>query len=261
LSDIAAMGGIPREAFVSIAVPENCELDYLEELYRGIKALAAAHNVNILGGDTTRAPKDLVINICVMGSVAPSDILTRDKAKNGDRIYCSGFLGHSRAGLHLLKNNQYKNNNLFQTLIDAHKRPTPQIGVGRFLAKYPDVKTAIDISDGLGADLSHICKASKLGARLYENSLPISDHLKEFCARFGFDPQEYALKGGEDYVLVFTIAPEKAKSLEDAYCQKFGVTPHLIGEIVATPGIEMTQPDGCTKPIESAGWDHFKVDA
>ncbi|MGD8952324.1 MAG: AIR synthase related protein, partial [Desulfobacterales bacterium] len=102
LSDIAAMGGTARNAFVSIAVPQEVSLDFLDELYRGMKSLAAEHEINILGGDTTGSSADLVINVVVTGTVAESDVLFRDKARIGDVIFSSGCLGDSRAGLHLV---------------------------------------------------------------------------------------------------------------------------------------------------------------
>ena len=104
LSDIAAMGGIAREAFISIAIPSDCELDFLEDIYKGMRHLAARHQVNLLGGDTTGSKADLVINLAVVGSVCADRMLTRRAARPGDRVFCTGYLGDSRAGLYLILN-------------------------------------------------------------------------------------------------------------------------------------------------------------
>ncbi|MBW2133588.1 MAG: thiamine-phosphate kinase, partial [Deltaproteobacteria bacterium] len=159
LSDIAAMGGTPREAFVSIGIPKDFTVEYLDALYQGMKHLAAEHRVNILGGDTTGSKTDLIINIMVVGTAPPEEILYRHGARPGDVILSTGFLGDSRAGLHLILEGIPLASPHLKDLVLSHLKPYPYVREGRFLARHGGVRSAIDVSDGLSSDLSHILKA------------------------------------------------------------------------------------------------------
>ena len=259
LSDIAAMGGTAKEAFVSIAIPDDCHLDYLEAIYSGIKDLAAGFDVNVLGGDTTRSKVDLIINIVVQGIVSKEELLCRDAARTGDVIFSTGFLGDSKAGLHLILNEIDADTETLAALLKAHRVPEPHLREGRFLARQPGVHAAIDTSDGLSSDLGHIVEESRVGARLFADKIPISQNLKDFCTRFDFDPIDYALSGGEDYTLLCTIAPEYADKIVNAFEKEFRRPLFAIGEITAKKQIELVYPDGETKPLTPTGWDHFKA--
>jgi thiamine-monophosphate kinase len=259
LSDIAAMGGIAREAFVSLAIPEDCQLDYLEEIYNGIKSLAARFEVNVLGGDTTGSRIDLIINIVVQGIVTKEELLCRDAARPGDIIFCTGFLGDSRAGLHLILNKIAADTAALKSLLKAHRVPKPHLREGRFLARQPGVHAAIDTSDGLSSDLGHIVEESRVGARLFADKIPVSKALQDFCSRFGFDPIDYALAGGEDYNLLCTTAPQSANQIASAFEKRFKRPLFKIGEITAEKQIALVYPDAKTKLISATGWDHFKT--
>jgi thiamine-monophosphate kinase len=259
LSDIAAMGGTAREAFVSIAIPNDCQLDYLEAVYSGIKDLATEFDVNVLGGDTTRSKKDLIINIVVQGIVSKEELLCRDAARPGDVIFSTGFLGDSKAGLHLILNQIDAGTEPLAALLKAHLVPQPHLRQGRFLARQPGVHAAIDTSDGLSSDLAHIAEESRVGARLYAEKIPISANLKDFCTRFAFDPIDYALSGGEDYTLLCTIAPQNADKIANDFEKEFKRPLFAIGKITAKKQIEVVYPDGETKPLTPTGWDHFKA--
>ena len=259
LSDIAAMGGNAREAFISIAIPENCPLEYLEALYDGIKSLAARFDVNILGGDTTSSKEDLIINIVVQGTVDRAQMLCRDAACPGDIIVSSGYLGNSKAGLHLILNNIPADTEDFQALYRAHALPEPHLDEGRFLASQPGTHAGIDCSDGLSSDLGHIAEESQVGATLYSDKIPVSEALIKFCSEFNFDPVEYALSGGEDYTLLCTIAPEAVKETAAKFQAEFKKPLFLIGEITENKELTVTYPDGSSKAIVPTGWNHFKV--
>ena len=259
LSDIAAMGGNAREAFISIAIPQNCPLEYLEALYDGMKSLAARFNVNILGGDTTRSKDDLIINITVHGTVDHAQMLCRDAARPGDIIVSSGYLGDSRAGLHLILNNIPTDTEDLQALSRAHVLPEPHLHEGRFLASQPGTHAGIDTSDGLSSDLAHITGESQVGATLYSDKIPVSESLLKFCSRYDFDPVEYALSGGEDYTLLCTIAPESANETAAKFQAEFKKPLFLIGEINDSNHLEIIYPDGSSKPITPTGWNHFKT--
>jgi thiamine-monophosphate kinase len=261
LSDIAAMGGIAREAFVSIAIPENCELGYLDDIFLGMKALAAQYAVNILGGDTTGSFTDLIINIAVYGEVPETELLRRDAARAGDVVFTTGCLGDSRAGLHLILDRTPADTPELEALRTAHLRPEPHLREGRLLASIGGVRAAIDVSDGLSSDLAHIVEESRVGARLFADRLPVSDALRHYCARFGKSAIEYALSGGEDYVLLATVAAERADDLAGRFAAELGRPLHRIGTITADGGMELVDADGSVRPLSPAGWDHFKGDA
>ncbi|UCG06532.1 MAG: thiamine-phosphate kinase [Desulfobacterales bacterium] len=258
LSDIAAMGGTAREAFISIAIPQDCPLDYLEDIYAGMKHLAAKFDVNILGGDTTGSPIDLIINIVVYGTVAEKEMLCRDAAQLGDIICSTGYLGESKAGLHFIINKISADSDEDKQLLKAHLLPEPHLREGRFLAQQSGVHAAIDTSDGLGSDLGHIVEESKVGARIIADKIPISKNLKKFCTRFDVDPVRYALSGGEDYTLVCTIAPEKTAKVASGFQKKFSRPLFQIGEITDTHRMELIWPDGRMSAFSPSGWDHFK---
>ena len=260
LSDIAAMGGEAREAFVSIAIPEDCPLEYLEAVYGGMKDLAAEFKVNILGGDTTGSKTDLIINVVVQGLVAREEMLCRDAARPGEIIFSTGYLGDSRAGLHLILHDIPADSAELQNLLRAHLRPEPQLREGRFLAQRPAVRAAIDTSDGLSSDLGHIAEESSVGAVIYAEHIPVSRDLNIFCERFNFDPVEYALAGGEDYTLLCTASPEAADTIADDFQKAFKRPLFRIGEITAEKKMEIIFPDGSSKPIARTGWNHFKAE-
>jgi thiamine-monophosphate kinase len=259
LSDIAAMGGTAREAFISIAIPDDCGLDYLEAIYNGIKDLAARFDVNVLGGDTTRSKVDLIINIVVQGTVLKEELLCRDAARPGDVIVSTGFLGDSRAGLHLILNKIDADTETLDALLKAHLVPEPHLHEGRFLARQSGVNAAIDTSDGLSSDLAHIVEESRVGARLVADKIPISHNLEDFCVRFDFSPLEFALAGGEDYTLLCTVSPHAADKIAATFQKEFRRPLFPIGEIIDEKKIELVYPDGKTKPLSPMGWDHFKA--
>jgi thiamine-monophosphate kinase len=258
LSDIAAMGGTAREAFVSIAIPDGCELGYLEDIFAGMKELARKHAVNILGGDTTYSRSDLVINVAVYGVVAENEMLTRSAARPGDVVFCTGFLGDSRAGLHLILESAPADAPELHALLATHRRPEPHLAEGRLLASAPGVRAAIDVSDGLSSDLGHIVEESRVGARVCAAKLPISDNLIYFCRRFGRSPVDYALSGGEDYTLLLTAAADRADAIAHAFQAAFGRPLAAIGEITDTGRMELVGAAGGITPIAPTGWDHFK---
>lgn len=258
LSDIAAMGGIAREAFISIAIPVDCDLGFLEDLYKGLRHMAGRFDVNLLGGDTTNSKTDLVINVGLVGSVPAHQMLTRSAAKPGDRIFSTGFIGDSRAGLHLVLNEIDPVTDDHRALFNAHIRPYPFLAEGRYLAEQPGLHAAIDVSDGLSSDLMHILSASQVGAKLWRERIPISPPLKRFCGQFSFDAVDYALTGGEDYTLMVTMAKDQAKTVQKSYETHFGKPLFEIGEITDSGRMELVDSKGIAAPIAAKGWNHFK---
>ena len=257
LSDIAAMGGTPREAFVSTAIPEGCPVEYLDELYDGMKRLAARCDVNILGGDTTASVADLILNVTVIGHVRRGEVLYRSGAKPGDAVCVTGPVGDSRAGLHFVLRGVEPPDAAMRRLFDAHILPRPHLEEGRFLAATGAATAALDVSDGLSSDLVHIVEESRVGIRVHAVLIPISPELREFCARFGKDPVRFALSGGEDYVLAVTVAAGRFDEVARGFAARFGRQLYRIGEATDAGGLELVMPDGTLEAVGATGWDHF----
>jgi thiamine-monophosphate kinase len=248
LSDIAAMGGLPRYALVSLALPPQTELDDVTALYTGMLKLAKQYGVTIVGGDISNAPL-VVISITVLGSSPQKRLLTRASAKPGEIIAVTGHLGAAAAGLEILTKKLKFEPKATARFKQAFFHPTPRIAEGQLLVEQ-GVKTAIDISDGLVADLNQICKASKVGARIDANRVPVEPMVK---AAFGERALELALTGGEDYELVFT-----AKAEVIARIKKAAPCPiSAIGEITAGQGVTVVDRRGKPLDIGRAGWEHF----
>jgi len=254
LSDIAAMGGVPQYALVSLTLLENTEVADVESLYQGMLEIAQQFEVAIIGGDTNCAPL-VSITITVLGKAKDQrgQILTRSAAKPGDKIAVTGYLGAAAAGLEMLTNELQFDSETTAQLRDAFLRPYPRVAEGQLLVER-GVKTAIDISDGLISDLNHICESSQVGARVEIDRVPIFPVVK---ANFGKRALELALSGGEDYELLFTAsAGVIAEVRETASCP---IT--VIGEIVAEKIGKVTLVDSMGKPfpLRKIGWEHFKA--
>ncbi len=252
LSDIAAMGGIPRHALVSLALPGNTELDGVLKLYEGILELAAEYEVAIIGGDTTESPIP-VISITVLGVTSGNNIrpLTRSSARPGDKIAVTGYLGAAAAGLKILKQNISITAKVSETLKKAFLKPQPRIAEGILLSEC-GIETAIDISDGLVADLGHILRQSGVGARVDTTKLPIHPMVKE---SFPDEALGLALSGGEDYELLFCGSDKAIKSVTE----KAACPVSIIGEITDNNKCQPMLLDKYGKPYETSetGWEHF----
>jgi len=252
LSDIAAMGSIPRYALVSLALPDYTEVDDVTALYKGMIELAQEFGVAIIGGDTSSAPL-VAITITILGNAKNGDkhILTRSAAEPGEKVAVTGELGAAAAGLEMLNKQLQFNPEATTCLKNAYLHPYPRITEGQLLVEQ-GVKTAIDISDGLISDLNHICKASQVSARIEIDRVPIQPTVK---ANFGDKSLELALSGGEDYELLFTASAKIINKVRRA--ASCPIT--IIGEIVADRIGEVTLIDRKGNPFNlgKAGWEHF----
>jgi thiamine-monophosphate kinase len=254
LSDIAAMGGIPAYALVSLDLPGHTEVEDVTAMYRGMVELAQQFGVVIAGGDTSSAPM-VAITITVLGSTGSrsKNILTRSGAEPGEKVAVTGHLGAAAAGLEMLTEKLKLDSEAVTCLRKAFLRPYPRITEGQLLVEQ-GVKTAIDISDGLISDLKHICKSSQVGARIEIDRLPIEPVVR---ANFGDKSLELALSGGEDYELLFTASAQTIDKVKTALTCPVTV----IGEIVADETGKVTLVDGKGKPfyLQKAGWEHFNT--
>ncbi len=251
LSDIAAMGGVPRYALVSLALPGEIETDCVAELYQGMVRAAIQFGVAIAGGNIASAEK-VVITITVLGYLKNKAALTRSSAQPGDQIAITGYTGLSAAGLRMLKQNLKFDTKTAKLLREAHLQPVARVREGQILLLH-GVRAAIDISDGLIADLTHICEASLVSATVRKNLVPIHTSLYNCFER---DHQQLALTGGEDYELLFTATEQVMQQVKEA----LSCPVTVIGEITEGKVGQVTLVDDAGNSIswQQAGWEHFK---
>jgi thiamine-monophosphate kinase len=251
LSDIAAMGAKPVWALISIGVPEKIwASDFVERFYDGWLRLARKFAVELAGGDISRAPDKIVIDSIAAGETRKNRAILRSGAQAGDFVFVTGNLGGAAAGLRLLESGKTKNP-ASSSLIQKQLCPDPQTKIGLILGEKRLATAMIDLSDGLSSDLRHLCEASKTGAKIYAEKIPIHPKLKSF-KEFRADALRLALDGGEDFELLFTANPKNAKKIE-----KLLPAASRIGEITANAGrIELCQ-DSKNILIEPRGFRHF----
>ena len=255
ISDIAAMGGNPQEAVVSIAIPDNVDLEFLDGVYEGMKSMAKEFDINLLGGDTTYSPQYLVINIALVGKAPEDEILYRSGARADDVIFLTGAVGSAAAGLDIVLTGSSFNGQA--ELLKAHHDPSPHVKEGRIIASMGIVNSLIDVSDGVAADLGHICAESGLGAVIEEVSIPTTSSFQGYCKQRNQNSIQLSLHVGEDYVLLGTAPSEAADKLEEALKSE-DCEFHPIGHMVSEPGLKLKCRDGSTEAIGAGGWDHFK---
>lgn len=244
LSDIAAMGGKPLYSMLSIGIPEDVwQTDFVDEFYKGYLSLANNFGVELIGGDVSKTPDKIVIDSTVIGEVEKGVAILRSGAKVGDSIYVTGALGGASAGLKLVETNVEK----FDELKLQQLKPTPRIEEGQKLGKL--INSMIDISDGLSSDLRHICEASKVGAKIFIDKIPIEKYLQNVTKDFS-EQLDFALNGGEDFELLFTIDPKKkSKNIFNYF--------FCVGEITANVGIiELIDGEKSTV-LQPKGYQHF----
>jgi thiamine-monophosphate kinase len=253
LSDVAAMGGMPEFALISIAVSESAwDSDFLDRFYEGWHALARRYGVNLIGGDISRTPDKIVVDSIVLGSLPKGKSILRSGARPGDSVFVSGTLGASAAGLRLLlqgTRHADRTSPEENELILAQLRPEPQTALGVEARETAAVTSMIDISDGLSSDISHLCEESGVGARLIAEHIPIHTGVQKLFAEPG-EALDLALHGGEDLELLFTV--DMSKISPDRLA---GFT--CIGVVTANAGIVELLRNGNTAILEAKGYQHF----
>jgi thiamine-monophosphate kinase len=261
VSDVAAMGASPRAALVSIALSPDVEASWVMELYGGIHDICSEHAMFLVGGDTNRGDV-VVVSVTVVGEVAPGRAVTRSGARPGDAICVTGWLGAAAGGLALSRADAAAtalSRPWGRALLDALSRPVARVGEGQTLARC-GASAMMDLSDGLARDLSRLCAASGVGARLGMGDLPVSPALLEAAPFLGLDALGLAIGGGEDYELLATLAPEDAERARDDLADRFGVPLTVVGAVVEGSGLVAVHADGRETPLAPSGWDHFAPD-
>lgn len=255
LSDVAAMGGVPLYAFLSLGVPPNTEMDWMNRLLNSFQNLAKKEKVYLLGGDTS-CSESIVINLLIIGEAKKTRIKRRSQAKLGDIICSSGHLGNAGAGLRVILND-LPLNDITKPLLRDHVHPPLYLKESQWLAQQTAVHAMIDISDGVDSDIRRIMESSECGAQIHVNQLPISSQLKQASQEFGWNPYEIALTGGEDYCLLLTVDPASFDAISTQYLQLFHHPLYPIGSISREP-ILVYLEDGEPISFTQQGFDHFQ---
>ncbi|MEW6683611.1 MAG: thiamine-phosphate kinase [Nitrospirota bacterium] len=259
LSDIAAMGGRPVAFFVALSLPALARVRDAEALYRGLGRAARRYGVVLAGGDVSAAPC-WSIAVTVIGEVPRGRALTRSGARPGDLLCVTGTLGDSAAGLDLLGRGQRVPRGLAQTharwLIDRHQRPTPRLEIGTRLAQQRLATSAIDLSDGLAADVRRLCEASGLGVEIDLTALPLSAALRAHATVARREATNYALGGGEDFELLVTVPPRQLGRAKRLVATDAPLT--VIGRVTpARRGLAVIDAKG-RRPLPRIGYEHFR---
>jgi len=267
LSDIAAMGATPQYLLVALAIPRTGTSRHVHQLYRGMMAACRPHHVGLIGGDTSASDGGWFLSLTLVGMAPPRKALFRSGARIGDYLYVTGTVGDSLAGLRLLNEpplraSPHPRTAVFSTkhrqfLIGRHLRPTARITEGRWLSAHRFATSAIDISDGLSGDLRHICEESHVGAELDLGALPLSPACRAYAASRKLDPVDLALRGGEDYELLFTVSPRQRSKLDrSATVRGFSLT--CIGNIRPHRfGIQALSSHGKRHRLANTSYEHF----
>lgn len=240
VSDIAAMGAVPRYVLVSLAIPNDLDVSFIEEIYKGMWSVCDKYGIEIIGGNMTHCDT-IVISITLTGEAKKNNLCLRRGAKPGDLIFVSGHLGNGRAGLRLFQENIEGFNKIRKNYLE----PKAQLDFSKNIAPY--VNSMIDVSDGLASEIRHICDESKCGAIIYKDKIPINEEVRNLVIQLNEDEYDYALYGGEDFQLVYTVSKDKYEKING----------FLIGEVTKERDIFLSFK-GKEKKLIDEGYDHFK---
>ena len=263
LSDIYAMNGTPRQVIVGIGLSSRFPLEAVEELYRGMKLACEKYQVDLVGGDTTSSKQGLVLSVTAIGYVAKDAVVYRGPAKEKELLCVSGDLGAAYAGLLVLERekaeysanpNMQPNLEDFDYILKRQLKPEARPDIIKILDDLKVKPSAmIDISDGLASEIKHICKHSGLGCTVYEDKIPIDLQTYDTARSFEMDPTMYALNGGEDYELLFTIKQEDYEKIKEV--KEISVIGFMTEE---SAGVNLITKSGPVVEIKAQGWDHLK---
>lgn len=252
VSDVAAMGGIPRCFLLSLALPASHTDHWLDQFLRGLRRAASRFECVLAGGDTTRS-NDILINVTVIGEVQAGKGALRSGARPGDVLFTSGRLGEAELGLRLLRKSKRLADGR-NPLLRKHLYPEPRLALGRWLAEKVLASAMMDLSDGLSTDLPRLCAASGVGARLEGTKIPGARVPMSVRGRAD-DPLNLALHGGDDYELLFTVPPRKLKQIPRSF---HGLPLHSIGEITRRQEVVLIGEDAGEVLLPNRGWDPFR---
>ncbi|MFY8024781.1 MAG: thiamine-phosphate kinase [Sediminibacterium sp.] len=262
LSDIYAMNATPTQITLSIGISNRFSVEALNEFYEGVYFACEKYGVDLIGGDTSSSLKGFVISVTAIGEVAPDQFVKRSTARKGDLICVSGDLGGAYLGLTLMEREKkiYQENPNIQPDLEDESyivgkllKPEARKDIIEFFASNQIVPTAMmDVSDGISSEVLHICKQSNLGARVYEEKLPIAEASRKAAFKFGLDPTVCALNGGEDYELIFTIAQEDHDKI--VLNEEISVIGYITD---LEEGVKLLTKGGNQYDLKAQGWNAF----
>jgi len=253
LSDLAAMGSRPRAALLSLALPDSLTVDVVDGLVDGLLALATTHQVALVGGNITRSPGPLMVDITAIGSVRPRRVLRRSGARAGDEVYVTGTIGDALVGLRQLRDRSDATGGC----VDRYLRPEPRVRAGALLGANRVATACIDLSDGLADGIRQLARASGVGVAIDLDSVPLSDEARASGHLDPLDAVTAAMTGGDDYELLFTVRPSHRGRLRGVR-QAIGTLPLTrIGVVTRDTGLVVRRPDGHTTELP-VGYEHFR---
>ncbi len=262
LSDVAAMAARPTFTFVAVALSADTPVDFVDELYRGMRDACARFGSIIAGGDTNVSPQKMVINVTQMGEVKGSRMALRSSASPGDVLLVTGALGNAAAGLALLETaGRACADRIAPEAVAAQLQPVPRVNEARAAARVNGITAMMDVSDGLLGDLRKLCRASDVGAVVRASDVPIGTGARQAAAHLQQEAAaalllRWALYGGEDYELLLAVAPDRVEAVRAAIQGAGGTPATVIGEITAETTVLLEREDGTREPVRRS-WDHF----
>jgi thiamine-monophosphate kinase len=258
LSDIASMGGMPTYAMVSAGLSPNLEIKTFDDLFRGMSDALTEHSAFIIGGNLAHTTDKLIIDVFLLGEISPDQIVLRNGAKPGDRIFVTGTLGASSAGFYLLESFGKDYPNEYSCFVQSHLEPVAKIDAGKQIAQSGHATAMIDISDGLASDLKHICDNSNVGAEILEKNIPFAERMDKLASKISKNKLDLALYGGEDYELLFTMKPEIPDHIIKKISNDSKTRITEIGKIISKgDGFNIIIKENQKLPLQPRGWDHF----
>lgn len=265
ISDIAAMGGEPRYATIALSLPQKISVEMVEEFYRGAAFACKKFSCLVVGGDTTTSFANMAIAVALTGVAEEGKVAYRSGARVGDLLCVTGHLGGAHAGLKILQREKGKflqqtQSEGFKPDLEPYKlalqkylMPTPRLDIAKLLAENINVHAMIDVSDGLASEVHHICERSDVGAEVWEHNIPVESVTQKVAEGFSESVSDYALYGGEEYELLFTVSDEEYKKLE-----RLTSDVSVLGRIVSKEkGMELVRENGERELLRAGGWDHF----
>jgi len=255
LSDLAAMGAAPRSALLSLLLPPGLLLADFEAIVDGFMALAAVHGVSLIGGNVTRSPGPLIVDVTAMGTARPRRVLARSGARPGDEVWVSGDIGSAAAGLQALSAGALEDERM-AACEAAFLQPQPRVRLGSLLGRNRAASSCVDLSDGLADGLHQLANASGVGLVVDGDAVPVTAEARAWFEARGLDPGTAALTGGDDYELLFTVRPKGRSRFETVRRQARGLRLTRIGIVRREPGVSVTR-GGIPEPAPS-GYVHFR---
>lgn len=259
LSDIAAMGGIPEYAVLSIALRDDLSVAAVDDFYRGMLEIAQQFNVDIIGGDTTRTPDRLFFSVTIYGRVERERLVLRSGAREEDAVLVTGNPGNSIAGLEILKLQRASLLEKFPDAVKQHRTPQPRIREARHLVDHFHIHAMIDVSDGVASEIGHVCQSSDVGVLIYADKIPLSAAARTIAEIRGTNPLDYALYGGEDFELLFTASPAERSSIIRELKTMFHLQCSNIGKITSADKGVMLNDGERAVSLTAHGFDHFRA--